>query len=67
MYAFTAVANSTHGELIDMSNAAETEAAKVKRLHTHYFSKSLRKHTNIHISIARPEHYYDSLQNYSPK
>jgi len=57
----TAVAKPSYGELIDMLNAAEREAAR--SINTHASILLLEKFRQIykHVSIGRPERFYDTV------
>ena len=61
IYTYIAVAKPSYGELIDMLDAAETEAAKRRSTNASILLLQKFKLNYRHISIGRPERFYDTV------
>ena len=55
------MAKPSYGELIDMLSAAESEAVKSRNTHTSTLLLEKFKQSYKHVSISRPERFYDTV------
>ena len=55
------MAKPSYGELIDILNAAESEAAKSRNTHTSTLLLEKFKQSYKHVSISQPECFYDTV------
>lgn len=60
-YSLIAMAKPSYGELIDMLNAAESEAAKCRNTHASILLHENFREKYNNVSIGRPERFYDTV------